>query len=57
MRTWINSVGTWSSGEVEFLTEITSFSLLKFEHANYLFPVQRVYVPFMTLQSIGFKFC
>ena len=27
--------------KVKFLSEITSFLLLKFEHANYLFPVQR----------------
>ena len=40
----INSIRTWSSRKVEFLREITSLLPLKF------------YVPFMTLQSIGFKF-
>ena len=36
-----NSIRTWSSRKVEFLSEITSLLPLKFEHANYLFPVQR----------------
>ena len=37
----INSIRAWSSCKVEFLSEITSFLLLKFEYVNYLFPIQR----------------
>ena len=37
----IDSIRTWSSRKVEFLSEITSFLPLKFEHANYLFRIQR----------------
>ena len=38
----INSIRTWSSWKVEFLSEIASFLPLKFRYANYLFPIQRV---------------
>ena len=37
----ISALRTWSSRKVEFLSEIKSFLPLKFEHGNYLFPVQR----------------
>ena len=37
----INSMRTWSSWKVEYLNEITLFLPLKFEYANYLFPIQR----------------
>ena len=47
----INSIRTWSSRKVEFLSEITSFLPLKFEHANYLFPVQRVSCTFYDLEE------
>ena len=33
-------IRTWSSRKEEFLRETTSFLQLKFEYANYLFPVQ-----------------
>ena len=36
------SIKTWNARKVEFLREITSFLLLKFEYANYLFPIQRL---------------
>ena len=52
----VNSVKTWSLRKEEVLSGITSFLPLKFEHANYLFQIQRFLWPFMTLQSIGFKF-
>ena len=42
----IDSIRTRSSGNVEFLIEIMSFLLLKFEYANYLFPIQRFSCPF-----------
>ena len=51
----MNSLRTWCSRKVEFLCEITSFLTLKFEHANY-FQFKEFYVPFIALQSIGFKF-
>ena len=48
---------TWSSQKDEFLSEITSFLPLKLEHANYLFPVQRVLCTFHDpIESISFKF-
>ena len=50
----INSIKTWSSRKVEFLSEIVSFLPLKFEHKNFQF--KEFYVPYMTLHSIGFKF-
>ena len=37
----IKSTRTWSSRNIEFLREIMSFLPLKFEDANYLFPIQR----------------
>ena len=52
----INSIRTWNSQKVELLSEITSFLLLKFEQASYLFQFKDFYVPFMTLQSIDFIF-
>ena len=51
----INSIRTWSLQKVEFLSEITLFLPLKFERTNYYFQFKDFYVPFMTLQGIGFK--
>ena len=52
----INSIRTWSLQKVEFLSEITLFLPLKFEHTNYHFQFKDFYISFMTLQGIGFKF-
>ena len=37
----INYIRSWSSRKLEFVSEIASFLPLKFEYANYLFPIQR----------------
>ena len=42
----VNSIGTWSSQKAEFLSEITSFLPQKFEHTNYLLPIQRILCTF-----------
>ena len=42
----INSIRTWSSQKVEFVTGIMSFLPLKFEQPNYLFLVQRLFRTF-----------
>ena len=52
----INSMRTCSSRKVEFVSEITSFLPLKFEHGNYLFPVQRFLCTFYNTAEYGFKF-
>ena len=52
----INSVRTWSSRKVESLSEITSFLPLKFEYANYLFPVQRLLCTFYDPAEYCFRF-
>ena len=51
----INSIRTWSSQKEEILCEIMSFVPLKFEYGNYYFQFRNFYIPFMNLQSIGFK--
>ena len=52
----INFIRSWSSRKVQFLSETSSFLPLKIEHAIIYFQFREFYVPFMTLQSIGFKF-
>ena len=38
----INSVRTWSSRKAEYLNKITLFLPLKFDYANYLFPIPSI---------------
>ena len=40
-------ISTWSLQKVEFLGEIMSFLLLKFEYTNYLFPIERFRCAFL----------
>ena len=46
----INTIRTWSSRKVEFLSEINLNTQIIY------FQFKEFYVPFMTLQSIGFNF-
>ena len=54
MKQKINSIRTWSSRNAECLSKITLFLPLKFEYANYIFPVP--ILPFMFLTSTSFEF-
>ena len=38
----INSIRTWSSQKLKFLSKSASFLLLKFEYANYIFPISSI---------------
>ena len=38
----LNSIRTWSSRNAEFSSKIASFLSVKFEHANYMFPIPNI---------------
>ena len=42
MNRKVNSVRTWSFRKAEFLSKIASFLPLKFEYANYIFPIPSI---------------
>ena len=51
----INSIRTWSSEKVEFVSEIRPFLPLRFEHTNYLLLVQRFFCTFYDPEEYWFK--
>ena len=51
-----NLIRSWSSHKVEFLSEITSFLPLKLNTQIIYFQFKEFSIPFIALQSIGFKF-
>ena len=52
----INSIMTWSSWKVEFLSRIKSFMPLSLNAQIIYFQSQIFYLPFMFLTSTGFNF-
>ena len=53
----INSVRSWSSRKVEFLSKITPFLPQKFECANYIFPIPSIsFLSFIFLARTGLDF-
>ena len=50
----INYIRTWNSQKAEFLSQITSFLPLKFECANYIFPIPSISFTFQVPEEYSF---